>query len=486
MKLSQILSRDANNFDLVRFLAATAVIVGHAYALTPPSQLQDPVASIVHFDYSGSLAVDVFFFLSGLLVCSSLLHSRDIVRFVTARVMRIMPGLICCVFVTAFVIGPFVTTLGAGEYLRSPQVREYFYANTGLLNLQWYLPGVFENHAYRAVNGSLWTLPSEVFMYLMLLFSGATGILFSKKSLVVSLIGAILFGYLLRVYVRFDVINREVVPPILLFVTGAFAAIYADRIRLSFLWLAALIVLTWLLHHSSLFRPMFYISLMYAMLIFASHPIIRKIRLPGDYSYGIYIYGFVVQQLVVEAFPTHGPLFNMGVSAPIAIAAGFVSWELIEKRALGMAPSIAMGIRQSVADGNLQVLKTLKSGTVAACLSLLVLPLVTYALPANLPILDEKFQITAWGPDTTQAGVPFNVQPDGAAAIWVQMNRPLQQGAQIYFGDRLLRDDYIDKNLITVSVPKSLYSNSGQEAVYIQETEGGRIIRSKSVIFTVK
>ncbi len=74
MTLSQCLTRRNNNFDLLRLIAACAVIVGHAHALVPNDASPDAVLSLLGFDYSGSLAVKFFFFLSGLVVTNSLIE----------------------------------------------------------------------------------------------------------------------------------------------------------------------------------------------------------------------------------------------------------------------------------------------------------------------------------------------------------------------------------------------------------------------------
>lgn len=484
--LVEILSRDANNFDLVRLIAATAVIVGHSYALSNGAHGMDPIQRIVHFDYSGSLAVDVFFFLSGLLVCSSFLRSGDASKFATARIMRIMPGLIVCVFMCAFVMGPIVSKLDVKTYLAIPQVTEFFYGNISLMHLQWDLPGVFAGHANTAVNGSLWTLPVEVLMYLLLLVLGLTGVLFSRRSFLFALAGSLVLGYLLRGYVHADRINPELVPPMLLFVVGAVAALYAEYIPISFMALAPALVLLFLVHGNSLFRPLFYLCLMYAMLIFASNHLIRRLKLPGDYSYGIYIYGFAVQQCVVEYFPSGTAVFNMSVSIPIAIFLGFLSWTLIEKRALALTSEIVKRIRTAVLHRDTAILGLLKAPSIATCLVVLLLPIGTLALGTARPVLDEHFQITAWGPDNTQAGVPFNMQPNGDAALWIRVNRSLDKGARIYFGDRVLDDANVADTLITAYVPRDLYAKSGNDAVYVLEMYQGRLVKTNDVSFSVK
>lgn len=485
MKLSQVLSRDQNNFDLVRFLAASAVIVGHAYALTPVSGQQDLVQQLVHFEYSGSVAVEVFFFLSGLLVCNSLMRSQDLLKFVTARVLRIMPGLIACVFLTAFVVGPVFTTLGLREYLTSQGVLGYFYSNVSLA-LAWPLPGVFESHRVIAMNGSLWTLPWEAFMYLGVLVLGASGVLYARRSLAAFVIGSILIGYISLAHVQVNV-DHEIIVPMILFVAGGLAAAFADWITISPVYLIVLLLITALSHHyQAVFRPLFYVSLAYGMLWFASNRFVRKLHLPGDYSYGIYIYGFLVQQCLVELFSGRGPLFNMVVSLPIAIIAGMLSWHLLEKRALQAVPDVTSALRDLVSrrPGRLQALS--RSPVIVICLAMLLLPLTVLGLPTGVTPVDQSFKVVYWGPTGTQAGAGFNVQPDGMSALWIHLNEQVHADAQVRFGGRILSQTAVRGDLITAVVPAAMYAKPGSISVQVEEIRSGHLMASLPVQFIVQ
>ena len=102
--LQNLLLRENNNFDLIRLIAAWLVIYGHANAMIPPVyQRDDAIAVFLRFDYSGTLAVKVFFFLSGLVVANSLLEKKNILQFVVARFFRIWPAFLLVLFFTSFV-----------------------------------------------------------------------------------------------------------------------------------------------------------------------------------------------------------------------------------------------------------------------------------------------------------------------------------------------------------------------------------------------
>ena len=81
MLLSNVLKKENNNLDIFRVVAAVMVIYGHAYALLPIDGQKDIVGRLLVFDYSGSLAVKIFFFLSGLVVTNSLIEKKDVRQF---------------------------------------------------------------------------------------------------------------------------------------------------------------------------------------------------------------------------------------------------------------------------------------------------------------------------------------------------------------------------------------------------------------------
>ena len=88
-----------------------------------------------------------------------------------------------------------------------------------------------------------------------------------------------------------------------------------------------------------MFQYGFYVTGCYGVLVVASLPIMRKIRLPGDFSYGVYIYGFPIQQMLVALQPGWGLHLNQGLTMCFALMIAAASWFLIEK------PAIKMGRR---------------------------------------------------------------------------------------------------------------------------------------------
>ena len=110
------LARRRDNFLLLRILAACAVIYGHSFAIAPQAGANDIFLRMNWGYFSGALAVDVFFVVSGFLVSGSFMARHSLGRFVLARALRILPALAVVLLGSIFVIGPLFTRLGLAEY----------------------------------------------------------------------------------------------------------------------------------------------------------------------------------------------------------------------------------------------------------------------------------------------------------------------------------------------------------------------------------
>lgn len=101
------------------------------------------------------------------------------------------------------------------------------------------------------------------------------------------------------------------------------------------------------------------------------------------------------------------------------------------------------------------------------------------AVPGNL-------RITSYGPDHTKAGVAFNVQPGGEAALWVRLNHSLDgHVAAIDFDGTLLQGN-ISGNLVTAGVPAPLYAKPGTFALHVIARAGNQPVQSNDVTFKVE
>ena len=175
-----------NNFDFIRLVAALLVIEGHSFALSDIN-LIEPFSRLVKSTYSGEIAVDIFFLISGYLITKSYLSSGDLFKYVLSRVLRIMPGLMVCCLLTVFLIIPLVfylTETLPNNYFHQLSTYKYLY-NILLYPLQFTINGIsFSKGVFGdAINGSLWTLSYEFTCYIMIAVLGIIRLL--KKETVI-------------------------------------------------------------------------------------------------------------------------------------------------------------------------------------------------------------------------------------------------------------------------------------------------------------
>lgn len=110
----------------------------------------------------------------------------------------------------------------------------------------------------------------------------------------------------------------------------------------------------------------------------------------------------------------------------------------------------------------------------------------TDAQPSAKAVILGELKITSYGPHYTRAGVAFNVQPGGNAALWVRLNQSIESDVvAIDFNGTLLQGN-ISGNLVTAGVPALLYANSGTFTMHVIARVGDRLVQSNSVTFKVE
>ena len=358
MRLSDVDSSRDNNMDLMRFLAASAVIYGHAFHL---QNLRDPLEELVGRS-TGSLAVAVFFALSGFLIAKSLTNRPSLLEFLVARALRILPALIVVNVLVVLIAGFTWSSMSAAEFFGGSQPWTYIFWNSSLLKCQFELPGVFSANAYGdAVNGSLWTLPVEARMYGLVFLAGATSLVIGKVTRagnelrrymvggfgVVGLASSLFLWEMLGLPHLGGVLSEPGVRLMGFFSAGMVAHAFRKKIYLDgrLIVVGFLVLYCW---RETRFAEAFLVPwLAYTCLWTAYSPRInaRGFGSKGDFSYGIYIFAFPVQQWFYSQDPGMAPLTNAGFTFPIVVVLAAISFWCIERPSLRFKHTLSEKVR---------------------------------------------------------------------------------------------------------------------------------------------
>lgn len=335
MRLS--IRAEKNNFTALRWLGALMVLVGHAFIFLG---LPEPV--ILGWSPLGPIGVFIFFSISGYLVAQSWERDPHVMRFLIRRALRIFPGLWVCIFLCTYLLGPWLTRIPLNDYWLHPNTTGYF--SNFYLYISYALPGVFADNKYpHAVNGSLWSLPVEFMMYLFM-----AGMLSLRPSRWVSLmVGmaaiAMVFVWALPRTEMFVIYRTDMRQ---LFICGAYfwigVLVHQWRLqqRLSGVALSA-ILFAWLI--LSPWRDMFVLASYLALpllIIGVGERSWRALRILNafDYSYGVYIYAFPVQQTVAFFYPDMSLALYLVTTVSFTVILAKLSWQWIESYALEFKP----------------------------------------------------------------------------------------------------------------------------------------------------
>ncbi len=309
-----ILVARANNFHLLRYVLAACVLYSHSYGLLA---LPEP---LVFQSTMGTFAVQGFFALSGYLIAKSCLRTNHLGHFFVNRFLRLIPALAVA------------------------------------LAVSFYFHGVFDRFEHNPLpyvaNGPLWTLTWEVMCYALCALLWRLGLLAKGSA------GPLLAAAWLVFAINPSTSDAGLViaPLFLLFFTGSFIAVEEQNLRLDTLgWILAIPLACVLIEPTgstliALINPIpflygpgwpeaHYPRLIYLLalpftLIWLARYFRWSLPLKNDYSYGLYIFGWPVQQITIALFPTIQPMLLFFVAMAITHGIAMISWHLLEKRAL--------------------------------------------------------------------------------------------------------------------------------------------------------
>lgn len=341
-----------NNFNLLRIVAASAVLVTHSFALSTGTGESEPLRASLGLTM-GQMAVDTFFVTSGFLVTASLLGRSGVLEYAIARALRIFPALLVMLLLTVFVLGPVFTSQPLAAYFTQGGAYKYLLkCATLVFGVAYTLPGVFEANPYKeAVNGSLWSMPYEIRMYIFLALGWVAMRAVRRtepKRAYGWVLGAAALGLLALVLVR-QPGEGAFLKLFYMFAAGAAMHAFRQRIRLSHAVFAACAaaLVGGALAGPTPFYVAYVLTLPYVLmyLVYVPGGVVRRFNALGDYSYGIYIYAFPLQQALLALVPGLGPYGLMAGSGVLTLACAWASWHFIEHRALDAKKPVVQRLR---------------------------------------------------------------------------------------------------------------------------------------------
>lgn len=336
-------------FDYLRIILACGVILIHSTAVVHAithhvvSTATDAAHSYPPFRQPILwMIVPSFFALSGFLVAGSLMRSKTVLEFIMLRGLRIVPALCVETILAAFILGPLVTEFPLRAYFTNSEFFSYPLNIIG--DIHYYLPGVFLNNPWPAtVNAQLWTIPAELLCYLTFLLAGIFGLASNKRAMLV-LTAVAVFGLLLLMLLRVHMptnwsdgsgnVSKETL--VLAFLAGVTIYSYRDYIPLNFplFCISAIAGYAFLWNGNLQYLATIPIAYLTVYLGLTNFPK-TVINATGDYSYGVYLYGFPVQQTISYAFPHYRIAWlNFSVSLAISLLFAAASWHFIDSRVL--------------------------------------------------------------------------------------------------------------------------------------------------------
>lgn len=334
-----------NNFDFLRLLFATLVLITHSYTLSGVPE-NDFLTQWTHGQINcSSLGVKGFFIISGFLIFQSVIRSRNWFDYMVRRILRIYPAYIV-VMIVAVILCWWLTDLSTQQYFADPSVRSYVFQNLAMfLPLHYQIDNVFAHNPYPfAINGSIWTIPYEFLFYIIL----SAAFIIKRHTKLLTAAAIVLYVGLFLITLRYEDVAPYYIPKdtfeihmllhqaLCFFGGAALAAISIHQFRYKSLLLLVAIVACGIVIATHQFYFAQFLLLPVIIIIigtYATKGIAGLNKKIGDFSYGIYLYGFIVQQTLVHFYKMdHMQL--MLTAIPLTYIVGALSWYLIEKRAL--------------------------------------------------------------------------------------------------------------------------------------------------------
>jgi peptidoglycan/LPS O-acetylase OafA/YrhL len=323
-------------FDYMKLSLAVLVVVFHSVNTTYGQEADYELWNSPLRPFARAV-LPMFFGVSGFLIAASLDRSKTIIKFLGLRVLRIFPALTVEVMLSAFIIGPLLTTYALGAYFSDPLFFSYLLNAVG--EVHFLLPGVFADNPHpNTVNATLWTIPFELYAYISLAILALLGFRKRRWLAPLSVVGLTALHLAARVWKhdwQYVPVTGGIPGYVLVIAALAGVTVYAYRDVIPWtpkvFWATTLAAGVWFCLPWGGEYASVLVAYAAVYLGLTDPPRIALVK-DTDYSYGIYLYGFVIQQTFVALFPE---LRHWAINAVVCLAASFVfamlSWNLIEK-----------------------------------------------------------------------------------------------------------------------------------------------------------
>ncbi len=337
--LGDVLKSKDNSFGVLRLAMALAVLVSHCFYLQYGSMTAEPLIQWTGYTL-GQHGVQVFFVLSGVLVTQSIVTSRSLIDFATARTVRILPALAVCVLLVSVFLGPAVSSLSLSDYFKDPRLPGYILKTVFLTTGSAPLPGVFNDlPAHSLVNSSLWTLKYEVACYVLLAASSWVAFTTGRQQFVFGVMAAVSALLFVSYQPRLSETNGMLANISyfwLFFGTGILAYLARAHLQIFAAGVAALSILMLVSVGTPLAEFTMASALGYGAIWLSTWLMgpLRNFANTRDYSYGVYIYGVPVTQTILHLRPEIGTLALILTTVVITLPIAALSWGYIESPAL--------------------------------------------------------------------------------------------------------------------------------------------------------
>ena len=340
-------SRRSNNFNALRFVAASLVLVSHSFEL-PTGVAQRDFAFTATGRTLSWYAVDMFFVISGYLIFVSWQRKPSLIAFFCARFLRLIPGLFAMLLIIVPILGIAFSTLNFARYLTDLQTARYFLGCLSIIFVKYDLPGVFLSNPLQSVNGSLWTLRYELLCYVSVALAGYAGLFKVQALRRTALFAGITLSSGLLIWLDIKGYDKssdkigmayELARLSMCFQLGSLYSEFEKKIPIKLVVLIGFLAAMAAAVRTPLFAPIANVGTAYITIWLAVVPSgkwIRWTRSAPDYSYGIYIYAFPIQQVLIASMPGISLATMIIIAYPLTLVLAAASWHFIERPSLSL------------------------------------------------------------------------------------------------------------------------------------------------------